>query len=53
VHPTALFRYEKDGTDITERQRKEWNFLYGSLEEEGFYLLIDVEIVLALRGGAE
>jgi hypothetical protein len=50
VHPTALFRYEKDGT---ERQRKEWNFLYGPLEEEGFYLLIDVEIVLALRGGAE
>jgi hypothetical protein len=53
VHPTALFRYEKDGTDVTERRKKEWNFLYGSLEEEGFYLLINVEIVLAMRGGAE
>jgi hypothetical protein len=36
----------------TERWRKEWNFLYGPLEE-GFYLLIVVEIVLALKGGAE
>jgi hypothetical protein len=53
AHSTALFRYEKDGTDVTERWRKEWNFLFGFLEEEGFYLLIDVAIVLALRGGAE
>jgi hypothetical protein len=53
TYPTALFQNEKDESDITERQKKEWNHLYGPLEEEGFYLLIDIEIVLALRGGAE
>jgi hypothetical protein len=49
AHTPALFRYKKDGTDVTERRR---SFLYGPFGKEGFHLLIDVAIVLALRGGA-
>jgi hypothetical protein len=40
------------GADITSRQRPEWD-LYCPLVEEGLHFLVDVEIVLALRGGTQ
>jgi hypothetical protein len=53
MHPATLLRDEKDEADITARRRQERNVLYGSLKEEGFPFLVDVEIVLALRRVAE
>jgi hypothetical protein len=49
----TFLRNEKDGADITGRRRQEQDLLYGPLEEEGLYFLVDVEIIFALRGGAE
>jgi hypothetical protein len=53
AHTPTLFWNEKDGTDVAERRRKEWNFLYDPLGKEGIHLLVDEAIVLSLRGGAE